>query len=178
MTAALKPEQALRASDPVDPINYLGPAPLLEGEDQEAYNRLLEQMSAAVKPEDVIEEIYVRDIVNFTWESLRWRRAVANLLNVTMRDKAIQYLQPLVGSDAARLSIGFQKRDPEVMAQLKAVLNSIGFSMDAIAAQALAAKLSHIERLNHLAMAAEARRSAALRDIATHRKENVGGTVA
>ena len=52
----------------------IGPPPLLEGEDAAAYDELLARVSAAANPSDVIHEIWVRDVVDLTWEILRWRR--------------------------------------------------------------------------------------------------------
>jgi hypothetical protein len=57
-----------------------GPPPLLEGEDPEAYNRLLDGTAAAVKPRDIFEEIWVADIVQLTWEIFRWRRLQPRLI--------------------------------------------------------------------------------------------------
>lgn len=54
-------------------ISIFGPPPLLEGEDENAYNELLAHVSGAVKPGDIIEEIWIRDIVDLTWEIFRWR---------------------------------------------------------------------------------------------------------
>jgi hypothetical protein len=42
----------------------LGPPVLLMGEDESEYNRLLAQVAAAVGPTDVIEEFWVRDVVD------------------------------------------------------------------------------------------------------------------
>jgi hypothetical protein len=37
-------------------------------------------------PSDVIEEIWTRDVVDITWEVLRWRRLKAGLLTARMMD--------------------------------------------------------------------------------------------
>lgn len=55
-------------------LSMFGPPPLLEGEDAAAYDELLARVSAAANPSDVIHEIWVRDVVDLTWEILRWRR--------------------------------------------------------------------------------------------------------
>ncbi len=156
----------------VPPIDYLGPAPLLDGEDQDAYNALLAQVSAAVKPKDVIEEILVADIVRFTWLGMRYRRLSATLLNAIMRDKLLQFLQPLVGgAEAFSLSKGHEKRDPEAMARLNLKDEATGVSMmDTIAAQSLSTGLTSIERIDQLAMNAEISRNMALRQVEAHRK--------
>ena len=56
-----------------------GPPPILPGEDTSAYDALLRRVSADVKPTDIIEKIWVRDIVDHTWEIFRWRRLVVSL---------------------------------------------------------------------------------------------------
>jgi len=44
---------------------------LLEGEFEAEYGRLLAQVAAAVRPSDVIEVLWVGDVVDLTWEALR-----------------------------------------------------------------------------------------------------------
>jgi hypothetical protein len=45
-------------------LALFGPAPLFEGEDTAAYDELLVRISETVKPADIVEEIWVRDIVD------------------------------------------------------------------------------------------------------------------
>jgi hypothetical protein len=45
-------------------LALFGPAPLFEGEDTAAYDELLVQIFGTVKPADIVEEIWVRDIVD------------------------------------------------------------------------------------------------------------------
>jgi hypothetical protein len=75
-------ERAASSSSKASRLRLFGPPPLLEGEDAAAYNELLARVSGAVKPSDVIEEIWVRDIVDLTWEIFRWRRLKAKVLAV------------------------------------------------------------------------------------------------
>ena len=58
-----------------------GPPPLLEGESQEVYATLLARVTGTVSPKDIIEEIWVHDIVDLVWEILRLRRLKAALLS-------------------------------------------------------------------------------------------------
>src|SRR5436190_11103678 len=44
-------------------LALFGPPPLLEGEDTAAYDEFLVRISGAVKPADILEEIWVRDVV-------------------------------------------------------------------------------------------------------------------
>src|SRR5262249_11511717 len=55
-------------------LGVFGPPLVLEGEDAAAYDELLARVCAAVKPADIIDEMFIADIVALEWEVLRWRR--------------------------------------------------------------------------------------------------------
>jgi hypothetical protein len=57
-----------------------GPPLLLEGEDASAYDQLLGRICAAVKPVDIIDEMFIADIAALEWEVLRWRRLKRTLM--------------------------------------------------------------------------------------------------
>jgi hypothetical protein len=57
-----------------------GPPPLIAGEDAAAYDQLLARVCSAVKPVDIIEEIFIADLASLEWEVLRWRRLKSNLI--------------------------------------------------------------------------------------------------
>jgi hypothetical protein len=80
-SAVMKSEPSASSNDNTSVLQALfGPPPLLEGEDPEAYNRLLHQVTATVKPRDIFEKIWVADIVHLTWEIFRWRRLQPRLI--------------------------------------------------------------------------------------------------
>jgi hypothetical protein len=60
--------------------DLLGAPPLVGGEDAAAYDELLARVAGAVAPADVLEEMWVRDVVDLAWETLRLRRLKALLL--------------------------------------------------------------------------------------------------
>src|ERR1700690_244240 len=62
---------------------YLGPPPLVAGEDAKGYDRLLALVADVVRPGDIMEIIWIRDFVDEEWEILRFRRAIANLIKAT-----------------------------------------------------------------------------------------------
>jgi hypothetical protein len=64
----------------VQRLALFGPPPLLEGEDAAAYDQLLARIYAAVKPLDIIYEIFVDDVVFSEWEVLRLRRLKSSLI--------------------------------------------------------------------------------------------------
>jgi hypothetical protein len=75
-TPPLEPAEPPRAEPPPTDLQSLfGPVPLLAGEDASAYEALKGQIRAAVAPKDVIEEIWVRDVLDLLWETMRLRPA-------------------------------------------------------------------------------------------------------
>ena len=60
--------------------SLFGPPPILEGEDAAAYDELFGRVCAAVKPVDVIDEMFMADVVALEWEVLRWRRLKLSLI--------------------------------------------------------------------------------------------------
>jgi hypothetical protein len=147
-----------------------GPAPLIEGEDAGAYDELLLRISAAVRPHDIFEEIWVRDIVDLVWEAFRLRRLKACLMTAGARIALAQRLSPLVGGEQAYgLARSWAARKPGASAEVEEHLATAGIGLDGIAAQGLCLELDFIERVERMIMAAEARRNAALREIDRHR---------
>ena len=63
---------------PAHVIELLGPAPLLKGENLKQYQALLSEIARTVKPADIMEWLWVKDIVDLTWDILRYRRLKAN----------------------------------------------------------------------------------------------------
>ena len=80
----------------------LPPPSLVNGEDGAAYDQLAARIMAAVAPENVIEEIWVRDVVDLVWDVVRLRRLKAGLFTVGASDGAA-FAQPLLAEpDAGR----------------------------------------------------------------------------
>jgi hypothetical protein len=52
----------------------LGPTPLLHGEDEVGYKAFYDNFRQQVGPHDLIDEIYIRDVVDQTWEIHRLRK--------------------------------------------------------------------------------------------------------
>jgi hypothetical protein len=55
-------------------LALFGPPLLIEGEDPAAYDQLLARICAAVRPVDIIDEMFIADVVSLEWEVWRWRR--------------------------------------------------------------------------------------------------------
>jgi hypothetical protein len=64
----------------VQRLVLFGPPILLEGEDAAAYDQLLARICAAVKPVDVIDEMFTEDVLALEWEVLRLHRLKWSLI--------------------------------------------------------------------------------------------------
>ena len=148
-----------------------GPAPLLEGEDSAGYDELLAHVSGAIKPADIIEEIWIRDIVALTWEALRLRRARAALLVANRHAGVKHVLWPLCSLEAHDLSEQWARREDQAVAAVDRHLATAGLTMDAVVAETMAVKIELIEKMERMIASAEIRRNATLREIERRRSE-------
>jgi hypothetical protein len=148
-----------------------GPPPLIDGENSAEYEELLARVSATVKPADILEDIWVRDVVDLVWEAWRLRRLKAALMAVNAHRGLSAALDPLVEwSERKALVADWIAREPEAIKRVDQILESAGLTMDAVMAQSLSIKLDDIERIDHMSALAEARRNAILREIDRHRE--------
>jgi hypothetical protein len=76
-------------------LALFGEPQLLAGEDAAAYDRLLARICAAVKPVDIIDEMFIADVVSLEWEVLRWRR----LKTCLMRAHGFEALEVFLRQD-------------------------------------------------------------------------------
>jgi hypothetical protein len=212
-----------------------GQPPLLDGEDAAAYDALLARISAAVKPVNIIEEMFICDVVSLEWEVLRWRRLKSSWIRVRglkaletfLREKLnynlysqhfaydlAEILQDNLPEDqaedaqtlarecaqneagavdkvnqvlagirldlrdildgararkAAELVQEYARSEPVTIALVQELLSGAGVRMDTFMADAVAAKLDDIERIDRLAAIAEGRRNASLNEIERRR---------
>ena len=68
------------------------PGLLLPGEDELAYTAIMKWFAEFIRPEDLIEAIWVKDIADAHWEAERNRRVRAAYLKMMWRTKAIALL--------------------------------------------------------------------------------------
>ena len=168
-----KPEIHAASTDPpsrLAALPFLGPPALVAGEQPAAYDEFLARVSGALKPGDILEEIWVREIVDLVWEAFRLRRAKANLLTECAREGVRTTLWKSVGPDAEQVTRKWGARDEAAHRVVDAALAAEGHTLESAAAR----KLSHqevgkIERLDRMITTAELRRHLALRELERHR---------
>ena len=143
-----------------------GPPPLIEGEDATAYDELLTRISATVKPADILEDIWVRDIVDLVWEILRLRRLKANVIMAKTNFglfRALAYC-----GERRQLMADWARRQPSAIKRINRVLAPKNESMYTLMARALREDIDCIERIDRMTALAERRRDAILREIDRH----------
>jgi hypothetical protein len=83
-------------------MKLFGEPQLLEGEDAAAYDELLARIRAAVKPVDIVEEMFIADVVTLEWEVLRWRRLKLGLIRARVLEALKAFLVEKLDYDLYR----------------------------------------------------------------------------
>jgi hypothetical protein len=147
-----------------------GNRPLFAGEDATAYDALLGRVSDVVKPADVLEEIWLQDVVELSWEVARLRRTKAELLNSSAHRGLRKVLDGLLGwKESQDLTAQWAAKSPDAIKLVASSLSAAGMTMNTVMAQTLVASINEVERIDRLTAAAELRRNAMLREIADYR---------
>jgi hypothetical protein len=151
-------------------LDLLGPAPLIPSDHAAGYGTLLAGISGTVRPTDLIEEAWVRDVVDLIFEAVRLRRLKAALMTACADEGLALVLRSLnVPGHTPELARRWAAREFAAVARVDAALAGAGLTLDHVMAQTLRARIAEIERIDRMVAAAEARRNAALREIAHHR---------
>ena len=139
----------------------------------------------SVEPCDLLEELWVEDVVYLVWEARRLRRLKDHVLKSSARHGLRALLEPLMrevgNTDPVRALHGllvsgdalledWYANDEKARSKVDAKLKRAGLTMDDVLAQTLALKITEIEQIDRMITRAEARRNAALREVDRHRK--------
>ena len=152
-------------------LDHLGPAPLIPGDSASGYDTLLARVCATVKPADILEEFWTREVVDHVWEAVRFRRLKASVMTACAGEGMHAVLRSLDAPDGFGLARRWFARDLTAVARVDALLESAGLGIDHVMAQTLRLHIAEIERIDRLGAAAEARRNAALHEIERHRAD-------
>jgi hypothetical protein len=157
----------------------LGPSPLIRGEDAAAYDDLVARIRAVLRPADVIEEIWARDVADLAFEVFRLRRLKASLMQACAYDGLADVLDPLrppwtdedenKEEDDSNLPERWAAGDQAAIAKVDGLLASAGLTVDAVMAQTLSNRIDVVERIERMMTAAEARRDTILREVERRR---------
>ena len=170
--------------------HLFGPPPILEGEDARAYNEMLDRVFGTVGPTDFIEEIWVRDLVDVTWEMFRWRRILAALMTdevlertndrasslveaqiELMEGSEKEEMDKLVDSDSGLSWEAAMAKYPRANEKYQKLWSSAKstLNMDLIQARVMRNNLAIIEQIDNLIMIAQRRFDEVIRELDRHR---------
>jgi hypothetical protein len=88
-------------------LKLLGPPPVLSSEDPKAYDAIMAQFIEGIKPRDFIEQMFVKDATDSTWDIIRYRRHMTLLIerehqrHLDMEEKRRQRLRKIKAAFAA-----------------------------------------------------------------------------
>ena len=150
-------------------LEIFGPPPLLDGESQEVYDALLARVTGTVNPKDIIEEIWVHDIVDLVWEILRLRRLRVALLSSSVGRGLHKLYNDRDEHGMYNLIAKWSAREPAAVKKVEQFLKAHRLTMDDVMAHSFVACLDEIERIDIAISRAEARRNAAQREIERRR---------
>jgi len=142
---------------------------LLDHEDMAAHDDIFARIADAVKPEDFLEEIWVRDVVALVWEAFRLRRLKAGLMESGACGGLTRVLSSLSYAAPRDIAAGWARGDGERVKQVEGLLRQARLTMEHVMAETLADRIEDIERIDRMIASAEQRRSAMLREIDRHR---------
>jgi hypothetical protein len=148
---------------------------LLPGEKDADYASLANLIVDAAKPEDTIEELLTRDVVDLSWDILRLRRVKTGILKASMNIGVDQVLK--AQTHGPESSLLYRKElgkkwlagDKNARKEVEAVLDKAGLTVGEVTAKTVESKLDSFERLDRMSASAEARRNKALGVISRHR---------
>lgn len=157
-------------SGPADPFGGIfGPPPLLPNEDPEHYAAIGERLRQAVQPEDFTEEIWLRDLQDFSWERWRWRRLKAQFVALGAQHAIETLLFRQQVDDAIELARKWAIGDPDAKATVQGKLDQAGLTMDAVHGLALSQRMTMVEQMSRMEERLEQRFAGLLREVENRR---------
>jgi hypothetical protein len=159
-------------------LTLLPKLPLLITESADEFDALRDAFEREIKPQGIIEQMYVHDISSIVWEILRLRRckvviinsafgsALQSLLNQLLRQPG-QDEYDVEGEAEALAQAWFTDQEPKK--QVSEILSRFDLDESAIEAEAIRRSSSDLELFDRMLTSLESRRDKALRCVAEYR---------
>src|SRR5262245_29705237 len=161
------PKKTTKGNDfliPKDIAALFAYAPTLKTEDDEIYWNCMERFVKYVEPQDIIEWLWVKDVVDLSWEILRLRRLKIDLVEIDREDKNAKIEWEREHADEPYIHFALDTlipRDPE---DIEARKNRPSLNTEADSAKLLFAHIGEYEQIEKLLTSAELRRDRILRE--------------
>jgi hypothetical protein len=155
-------------------------SPLLITESLDDFDCIRAALNHEIRPNGIIEHMYVADIAQLVWEILRLRRCKVSIINLAFRaaleELATQLLRDPgqskfhVKDEAEKLAEAWFS-EKSAKKQISRLLKYFHLDESAIEAEAIRRSAADIELLDRLLASIEARRDKALRHITEYRSD-------
>jgi hypothetical protein len=130
--------------------------PIVKGESQVDYERLLHSLVEMIDPQNVMEWVLLKNLLDLIWEERRYMKAKAAITSMTVKEALRLILESILPADLAERTWAVKKYaedwfkgDEERLAVLK-LMEPYGLSEDSVVAQALTLRLPEIEKLEQV----------------------------
>jgi hypothetical protein len=162
----------------INELTLLPKLPLLITESADEFDVLRDAFEREIKPQGIIEQMYVHDISSIVWEILRLRRCKVVLINSAFRS-ALQSLLTQVLRQPGQYGCDVEDQaqalahawftDQEAKKQVSEILAGFDLDESAIEAEAIRRSSSDLELLDRMLTSLESRRNKALGCVAEYR---------
>ena len=152
--------------------------PLLITESADEFDALRNAFEREIKPQGIIEQMYVHDISAIVWEILRLRRCKVVIINLALRSALQDLLKQVLRQPGqyehhvegeAQILAQSWFTDQEAKKQVSEILSGFDLDESAIEAEAITRSSSDLEVLDRMLTSLESRRNKALGCVAEYR---------
>jgi hypothetical protein len=166
---------------PVELIPFSEPSCLLPGESRHDFEGLQRMMVDDIEPQTNIEWLWTLDLVELSWEILRYRRLKNRILEAYRVDAIEAILRRLDGEEMpaeampmvqmqARRTANEWRDDRDAAVEIEARLRRSGFDDIDINAEVFAQARDLFAMFDHLMQSAQSRRVGLMREISVRRE--------
>ena len=163
------PKKTTKRNDfviPNDIAALFGYAPILKTEDEEIYWNCMERVVKCVVPQDIIEWLWIKDVVDLSWEILRLRRLKIDLVEIDRENQNARIEEHAGEPHFDDFSGTSTPRTPEEIEDRK---NERFVDTEDYSAELLFEHIEKYERIEKLLTSAELGRDRILREIELRR---------
>src|SRR5262245_10674551 len=158
-------------------LTLLPKLPLLITESADEFDALRDAFEREIKPQGIIEQMYVHDFSSIVWEIRRLRRCKVVIINSAFRSALCSLLTDLRQpdqydcdeEDEAEALAQAWFTDQEAKKQVSETLSRFNLDESAIEAEAIRRSSSDLELLDRMLTSLESRCNKALRCVAEYR---------
>jgi hypothetical protein len=174
MTQALVKNPSIKFPDCL--AEFLDDPPLVGDETRESYNNFFAAIIVGLKPDDSIDWLYCKDVVDLFWQIRRERTILASVVKLDQTEVVRDLLKATADTSNALESAVYRifdasddaqrwASDPAVRKEIDARLSAKGHPPTAVLAEAYKRGASDIDAIDKRIASYEARRTGIIREI-------------